>query len=153
MRFGTKTMLAAGLAFAVGAASATGALAQLKPEETLKMRQGLMQAVKMQAGPMLGFAQGKNDLPGDAATRAEHLVALAKLAPSAWAKGSENIPGNNTKAPAYGSEKFAKGWEMLAEASLKLAEVARAGDPAIIKAAAGEVGKTCKGCHDDFKAE
>lgn len=153
MRSSFKTILAAGLAFAAVAASTAGALAQQKPDEALKMRQGLMQAVKMQAGPMLGFAQGKNDLPADAVVRAEHLAALAKLAPTAWAKGSENLPGSNTKAPAFGSEKFAKGWEMMAASSLKLAEAARAGDPAIIKAAAGDVGGTCKGCHDDFKAD
>lgn len=153
MRFGKKTFFATGLAIVVGTVSATGAVAQLKPEETLKMRQGLMQAVKMQAAPMLGFAQGKADLPGDAAQRAEHLAALAKLAPTAWAKGSENIPGNKTKAPAYESAEFTKGWGMMAEASMKLAEAAKGGDAAIIKAAAGEVGKTCKGCHDEFKAD
>lgn len=148
-----RTLLVAGLAAAAFTASVSGALAQQKPEEALKMRQGLMQAVKMQAGPVLGFAQGKNDLPADAAARAENLAALAKISPSAWGKGSEKLEGANTKPEAFGSADFAKGWEVMAGASAKLAVAAKGGNADATKAAAGELGKTCKGCHDDFKKD
>ena len=152
MRFGKKTLLAAGVAAAF-VASVSGALAQQKPEETLKMRQGLMQAVKMQAGPLLGFAQGKNDLPADAQIRGENLAALAKISPIAWAPGSENLEGNKTKADAYGSADFAKGWQVMAIASTNLASAAKTGNADLIKGAAGELGRTCKGCHDNFKKD
>lgn len=152
MRFGSKT-LAAGLAAAALIASASGAFAQQKPEETLKMRQGLMQAVKLQAGAILGFAAGKNDLPADAAARAENLTMLAKLAPMGWGKGSEALPDAKTKPEAFTDSKFQDGWKTLAVEAAKLSDAAKTGNADAIKAQAGAVGKVCKGCHDDFKKD
>ncbi|MBC7953569.1 MAG: cytochrome c [Rhodospirillaceae bacterium] len=147
MRFATAIFLGATV---LGAASAQ---AQMKPEDQLKMRQGLMQAVKHQAGPLLGFAQGKADLPADAAARAENLAALAKLAPLGWGKGTEALAGANTKPEAFTDAKFMEGWKATAVEAAKLADIAKAGNPDAIKAQAGAVGKLCKGCHDDFKKE
>ena len=152
MRLSTK-LIAAAIAIGLTAGAASPALAQQKPDEALKMRQGLMQAVKMNFGPIAGFAQGKGDLPADAAAKAGHLAALAKMAPMAWGKGSEALPGANTKAEAFASADFAKGWTAMGDASAKLQAAAASGDAEAIKAAAGEVGKTCKGCHDTFRKE
>lgn len=154
MRFGFKT-LAAGLAAAALIGSASDALAQQKPEEALKMRQGLMQAVKQQAGAMLGFAQGKNGMPADAAARADNLVLLARLAPLGWAKGSEALPDANTRPQAFGEKaaQFQDGWKVFAGETAKLAEATRGGNADAVKAQAGAVGKLCKGCHDDFKKD
>jgi|AGTN01.1.fsa_nt_gi Cytochrome C''. len=149
----TKTVMAAGIAACAVCGVALSASAQLKPEETLKVRQGLMMAVKQQAGPLLGYAQGRADLPADAATRAEDLAALAKLSPLGWTKGGENIKGSETRAEAFTSPKFQEGWTAFATETAKLAEVAKAGDAGAIKAQAGAVGKTCKSCHDDFKKD
>lgn len=147
MRFTAKILAVS----AVAILAATAANAQLKPEESLKMRQGMMQAVKFNFGPLGAFAQGKGDLPADAAARAENLSALARMAPAAWRKGTEDLKGAETKAAAFTSADFGKGWEMMAAAADKVAAAAKANDAAAIKAAAGEVGKTCKGCHDNFK--
>ncbi|HSV28821.1 MAG TPA: cytochrome c [Candidatus Omnitrophota bacterium] len=146
MRFGIQSILAA----AVVVGSASGALAQQKPEDTLKMRQGLFQAVKVQAGPVLGFAQGKNDMPADAAARGANVAALAKILPAAYGKGSENLPNSATKPEAFTSPDFAKGLDAMGAAAAKLAA---AQDADAVKAAAGELGKTCKGCHDNFKKD
>lgn len=147
MRFATAIFLGATV---LGAASAQ---AQMKPEDQLKMRQGLMQAVKHQAGPLLGFAQGKAELPADAAARAENLAALAKIAPLAWGKGTESLAGANTKPDAFTEPKFMEGWKAIAAEAAKLADLTKAGSPDAIKAQAGAVGKLCKGCHDDFRKE
>lgn len=152
MRLCSKS-LAAGLAAAALIASASGAVAQQKPEETLKMRQGLMQAVKLQAGPLLGFAQGKNDMPANAAERADNLAMLAKLAPMGWGKGSEALPEAKTKPEAFTDAKFQDGWKAMAAEAAKLADAAKGGNADSIKAQAGALGKTCKGCHDDFKKD
>ncbi|MGE5548110.1 MAG: c-type cytochrome [Solirubrobacterales bacterium] len=151
MRFGKKTILGAAAAATLALTSA--AMAQMKPEETLKMRQGLMLAVKSQFVPLGAYAQGKADLPADAAKRAENLVALAKLAPSGWPKGSEGLKDSATKVEAFTSPDFVKGWEIMGAAVAKLDAAAKTGNGDAIKVAAGEVGKTCKGCHDDFKKE
>ncbi|CAA7612836.1 cytochrome c [Magnetospirillum sp. UT-4] len=152
MRSWTTLALACALACSTAFAAADAA-AQQKPEETLKMRQGLFQAVKTQFGPVGAFAQGKGDLPADAAMRAENLAALARILPSAFGKGSEALPGSNTKPEAFTSPDFAKGVEMLGTRATALAAAAKSGNADAIKAAAGEVGKTCKGCHDNFRKE
>lgn len=152
MRF-AKTVKTVGLAACAVCGIAVSAYAQLKPEDTLKVREGLMLAIKLEAGPLLGFAQGKTDLPADAATRAETLAALAKVAPIGWGKGTENIKDSETKAEAFTSPKFKQDWDAFATETAKLAEIAKAGDAAAIKAQAGAVGKTCKSCHDDFKKD
>lgn len=152
MHFIPKALTAAVFAIAV-TGLATEALAQQKPEEALKMRQGLFQAVKMNFGPIGAFAQGKGELPADAAARADNLVALAKMLPMSFGKGTESLPASNTKPEAFTSADFQKGFAMMEEASAKLAVAAKAGDADGIKAAVGGVGKTCKGCHDNFRKD
>lgn len=155
MNFATKTILATvigGLAMATVASSAVAQ--QAKPEELLRLRQGLMQAVKSQWVPIGAFAQGKADLPADAADRAANLVMLSKLAPIGWGKGTEALPEANTKPEAFGakSAQFMDGWKALGAETAKLAEAAKAG-PDALKAQAAATGKVCKACHDDFRKE
>jgi cytochrome c556 len=127
--------------------------ADVKPEEQLKMRQGLMQAVKFQFGPVGAFAQGKGPLPADAADRAVNLAVVAKIMPLAWGKGGEDVKGSNTKAEAFTSAKFLDGFMTLGAATDKLADAARSGNADAVKSAAGGIGKACKGCHDDFRKD
>ncbi|MGE4281726.1 MAG: cytochrome c [Magnetospirillum sp.] len=152
MRFISKAAAAA--VFAVAVAGIAGqAAAQQKPEEALEMRQGLFQAVKMNFGPIGAFAQGKAPLPADAAAKAENVAALARILPMSFAKGTEALPGANTKPEAFTSAEFQKGFGALEAAATQLAAAAKAGDEAAIKAGVGAVGKTCKGCHDNFRKE
>ncbi|MGE5505796.1 MAG: c-type cytochrome [Actinomycetota bacterium] len=154
MRRSAMTAVAALIATAV-AGSAVAAEGQApKPEELLKMRQGLFQAFKSQFGPLGAFAQGKADLPADASAKAANLAMLAKLGPIGFAKGTESLPESNTKTDAFTkTAAFNEAWGHFAEASAKLADAAKAGNADAIKAAAGGVGKTCKACHDDFRRE
>lgn len=151
MRVISKLVIAAAL---VGTAAAAQAQA-FKPEELLKMRQGTMQMVKLQFGALGAFAGDKGPLPADAAARADNLVALARLAPLGWGKGSEALAGANTKPEAFaaGAEKFQAGWKTLGVEAEKLAVAAKGGNADAIKAQAGAVGKACKACHDDFRKE
>lgn len=136
-----------------GLATAGVAHAQAKPEETLKMRQGLFQAIKTNFGPIGAVAKGEAPLSADTAARAENLAALAKIAPMGFPAGSENIAGGKTKPEAWQKAEFKAGFEALQAESAKLAEVAKGGDVNALKAQVGAVGKTCKACHDSFRAE
>lgn len=150
MKLFAKGLIAAALiAGFAGAATAQ----QLKPEDTLKLRQGLMMATKVQFGALGAYAQGKGDLPADALARAENLVALAKMSPAGWGKGTEGIKGSETKPEAFTSPDFAKGMDMFTAEAIKLVDAAKSGNADAIKAQAGAVGKTCKGCHDNFKKD
>ena len=50
-------------------------------------------------------------------------------------------------------DKFKAAFDKNTEAIGKLAAAARSGDEKTMKAAAGDVGKACGGCHDDFRAK
>ena len=129
----------------------TVSAAEVKPEDQLKMRQGLMQAVKSQFGPLGAFAQDKGALPADAADRAVNLAALAKIVPSAWAKGTETLKDSKTKAEAFASPKFLDGFKAFGSAADQLSAALRSGNADAVKAAATDILKVCKGCHDDFR--
>ena len=155
MRFVAKTIVTCIMAAGVFAAALPATAQQAtKPEDLLKLRQGLMQAMKSQWVPIAGFAAGKAPLPADAAERAANMVLVAKLAPIGWAKGTEALPESNTKPEAFGakSAQFADGWKSLAAEAAKLADAANAG-PDALKAQAANVGKLCKGCHEELKKD
>jgi len=154
MRFILKYAAVAAVVGVAVAASLPAVAQQSKPEDLLKLRQGLMQTLKSQWVPIAGFAAGKADLPADAAQRAENMVMVAKLAPIGWAKGTEALPNSETKPEAFGSKsaQFLEGWKALAAESTKLAAAAKAG-PDALKAQAAATGKVCKACHEEFKQD
>ncbi|WP_161539745.1 cytochrome c [Paramagnetospirillum kuznetsovii] len=154
MRHFAKTVLASFVAVAIGAAALPAIAQQSKPEDLLKLRQGLMQAVKSQWVPIAAFAAGKADLPPNAADLAANLAMLVKVAPIGWAKGTESLPHSDTKAEAFGAKsgQFADGWKALAVETAKLADAAKVG-PDALKAQAANVGKLCKGCHEELKKD
>jgi cytochrome c556 len=49
------------------------------------------------------------------------------------------------------ADKFKAAATKMQDAVAKLATVAKGGDKGAIKAAFGDAGGTCKGCHDDFR--
>ncbi|OAN50221.1 hypothetical protein A6A04_02115 [Paramagnetospirillum marisnigri] len=154
MNLFAKTALASFLAAAVAVAALPASAQQAKPEDLLKLRQGLMQAVKSQWVPIAAFSQGKADLPANAAEMAANLSLLAKLAPIGWAKGTESLPNSATKPEAFGAKagQFADGWKALETEAAKLADAAKVG-PDAVKAQAANVGKLCKGCHEELKKD
>ena len=102
-----------------------------------------------------GMAAGR--IPFDAKAAAENAAianALAALPFTAFGAGTDKgMP--NRAAPEIWSKAAAfktKGDEMVA-AMAKLDAAAKTGSLDSIKAAVGGVGGTCKGCHDDFRAE
>jgi cytochrome c556 len=141
--------VAAGLV--AGSVFAAPVLAQqMKPEELLKARQGLMEAVRLQLGPIFGAAKGAAPLSA-AADSADNLVGLAHALKTAYAKGTEDLPGSNAKPEAFSDPKFLAGYDKLAEAAAKVAADAKANNADALKADVGAIGDACKACHDDFR--
>jgi cytochrome c556 len=123
---------------------------QMKPEELLKARQGLMEAVRMQLGPIFGAAKGAAPLSA-AADSADIVVGLAHALKTAYAKGTEDLPGSNAKPEAFSDPKFLAGYDKLADAAAKVAADAKANNADALKADVGAIGDACKGCHDNFR--
>ena len=129
----------------------TTALAQPKPDVLVKQRQAGMTMVGKYWGPIAGMASGKT--PYNAETVARNAPILEVLSKLPWDGFNENTKGEKSKAlPAVWTDnaKFKTGADRMQSAVAQLAKVSK-GDEATVKAALADVGKTCGGCHDDFR--
>lgn len=140
------------LALGTGAGYATSVLAQAKPEVMVKQRQAAMTLIGKYWGPLGAMATGK--APYDATVAARNAGYLQALSQMPWDGFHPNTKGEKSRAlPAiYENEaKFKEAQDRFTGAVAKLATAAK--DEAAFKAAAGEVGKSCGACHNDFRAK
>jgi cytochrome c556 len=140
---------------ALAAASASLALAQQKPEEEIRYRQSVMNVIGRAMGPMGAMAQGK--APFNAAAAQKNAALVDTMLGLPWESfGAGTDKGAPTKAdPKIWKEaaKFRQAAEGTQKAVANLVVAAKSGDEGKFKAAFGEVGKSCKGCHDDFRTK
>ena len=147
-------LFAIGAAAVLGAVFAQGALAQAKPEVLVKQRQAAMTLQGKYFGPMAGMAQGR--VPYNAAVIQRNAGFLDNLSRMAWDGFDPSTKDEKSKTlpAAYdNAAKFKEAASRLENEAAKLAALSRTGDEAAVKAQIGAVGKTCGGCHDDFRAK
>ncbi|MGB2130072.1 MAG: c-type cytochrome [Marinobacterium sp.] len=121
-------------------------------EDAIDYRQGVFSAMAWHFGTMGAMVKGKMDYNADDfARRADIVAQLSKLPHEGFIPGS--YTGETDALPAIEEnwDKFEGGLNTLVEKTDALAVVAKSGDMDQIRPAFGEVGKTCKGCHDNFK--
>jgi cytochrome c556 len=149
-----KTALIASALLASGSGAA---LAQAKPEDVLTLRKSVMQVIRANFGPIAATAKGEANLDMAAIQlRANRFAVISSMSMEVWAPGTGMDKLKDSKAKPEIWTKMddfkAKGQKMIAEAQ-KLSEAAKGGSMDAVKAQVGEVGKACKSCHDDFRAE
>ena len=151
-------LLAPVLALAVLASSASVMAQQApKPEAQIKWRQSAFQVVAWNTGRIKTSIEGQYNR--DEVQRAAN--AIAAIANSGlgglFAPGSETGKGwhdTTAKPEAFSNAKrFNELGAAFGKESTELASVAGGGDVAAIKAQFAKLQRTCKGCHDDFKAK
>lgn len=124
----------------------------------IKARKAYMQVIKWNAGPLFGMAKGKVEYNSEQASiLATNLQALADMQNSSmWPEGSDNISyeGETRALPEAWTTypKVAEAHDEFAKASTALASAASSGLDEL-RDNVGNLGKSCKGCHDDFRAE
>jgi cytochrome c556 len=144
-------------------ASAAAVDAQMKPEDNIRARQSIMRVVSLNFGPIAAMAQDKIPFNKEVfAANAARLEAVwAMNAPRFFVAGSDKavsgskIAGFTDAKPdvfAHSAE-FKKAYDEAGKEIGKLAAAAKGGDEKAMKAAAGNVGEACKGCHDDFRVK
>ena len=122
----------------------------------LKARQGQFRILAINLGIIGDMAKGKSDYDATAAEMAAksiHGVSMVHQA-ALWPEGSDNMSIDGTRAlPAIWDDfdDFASKWEALGGAAENLVSVAGTGQEAL-GPALGQVGGTCKGCHDTYRA-
>ena len=147
-----KRLLLASLLLACSALFAGSALAQAKPEDAIKYRQGVYRVISWNFGPMAAMVKG--DRPYDAAAfarNAEIVAYMSKLPLEGFVPGSEN---GETKAKPeiwLDMDDFKAKLEKMQGEAAKLAEVAKGSDFNAVKAQFGETGNACKACHDKYR--
>ena len=136
--------------------AATSAQAQFKsPEDAIKYRQAGMRLMAAHFGRLGAMAQGKMAYdPKIAGENADLVVVLAKLPFPAFAEGTDMDAPSHAKPEVWKEmPKFKEAAEKLQAEAAKLPAAARSGDLAQLKVAVGNVGKSCKACHDNFKSD
>ncbi|MCV2885126.1 cytochrome c [Aestuariibacter sp. AA17] len=132
------------------------AKSEKQAKTAVEFRQALMQLVRSNVGSLGAMSKGK--IPFDAASMEKSGLRLEQLSLM-----MEDYFALDTRKFDVGSESLPKVWEdqadykekiqALTDAAAKLQNVAAAGNDSQYKAAIGGIFKTCKGCHDNYKAD
>lgn len=153
-----KQLLAPTVALAVIAASAS-AFAQQgpKPETLIKWRQSAFQVVAWNSGRIKTSLEGQYN-KDEVQKAANTIAAVANSGLGAlFAPGTEQGKGwHDTSAKPElfkDSKHFAELGASFGKEANELASIAGGGDVAAIKTQYGKLTRTCKACHDDFKAK
>jgi cytochrome c556 len=140
---------------AAGTLAALPAVAQFaKPEDAIKYRKGAMTVMAAHFGRVAAMANGR--VPFDAkmaAENAEIATYMSKLPFAGFVAGTDK--GDTKAKPEIWAEadKFRAAAGRMQDEMVKLNAAAKGGQVDALKAAAGEVGKACKGCHDEYRKE
>lgn len=133
-----------------------GAYAQFaKPEDAIKYRKSVMFLIAQHFGRMGAVVKGKTDYDQEAFTR--NAMVMEALSQLPWE--ASMVPGTDKGDTTLNAAAFAKQDEFKASAqafeagSAKLVSVSKGGDLDAIKAQFGEVAKSCKDCHDNFRTK
>jgi cytochrome c556 len=137
------------------------AAAQLKPEDAIRARQSIMRVIGLNFGPLGKMASG--DAPMDKSVfqaNAARMEAVWAMNPAQYFVPGTDKPVDGSKIAGFTAAKpeiwakpdrFKTAAERATQQIASLAQAARSGDEKAMRAAAGEVGKSCKACHDDFR--
>lgn len=135
----------------ISLATASAVAQNFKPEDQIKHRQASMTVIGRSVGALNGMVRG--DVPFNKDVAGKHADVIANLA--AWV-GPSFGPGTDKGLPTKAdpkiwseSDKFKAAYDKFVTETGKLP--AASADLATLKTQFAEVGKTCKGCHDDYR--
>ena len=124
----------------------------------IKARKAEMELRKFNAGTLFGMAKGKIEYNAEAAALAadnlEQLLGVNMGAAWPAGSGNDNYPADTRSLREIWSTypEITHYGEQYAEAVSNLAETAGDGLDAL-RDGVGALGKSCKGCHDEFRAK
>ena len=147
-----KSILATGVALALGVGIAADAMAQAKPEVLVGQRQAAMKLQGKYLGPIGAMMKGA--APYNADVVAINATFLENLSRMPWDGFQESTSGvkSAAKAEIYkDAAKFRAAADTLEAETAKLGAAARAKNEAGVRASFGGVAKACGSCHDAFR--
>lgn len=146
-------------AMAAALLASTAAHAQMKPEDMVEARKAGYQFMAWNMGKIKAQVDGKE--PFDQAKVAAAANAIAAIANSGMGalyspETTTDQLGTATRLKPDFFQNLDKAGQIGRDFTLaanQLASVAAEGDQAALKKAFGDVGGSCKSCHDNFRAE
>ncbi len=146
-----KKLFSAGLSFVLCMSCALIVSAEDKPDVLVKQRQAAMILQGKYFGPLQVMAQGKVPYNADIVARnAAYLNVLDKMPWDGFTPGTKDVKSRALPEVFTDSAQFKKAQERLQESVAKLVAL-KGGSVETAKDAIIEVGKTCGGCHDQFR--
>jgi len=144
-------LLAAAACFGVMSLWSAPALSQFaKPADAIKYRQSALTLMGSHFGRMQPVVKGQ--APYDAAQIKANVQILNVLAGLPWAAFGPGTEGGDARPEVWSdAEGFRQKQERLKENLAKLTAAADSGDLNTLRAAFGDVGASCKACHDSYR--
>ena len=135
--------------FWVGSAQAQFA----KPEDAIKYRQSALQLISSHFGRMQPVIKGQ--APYDAAAIKANVALLKTLSTLPWAGFVEGSQATSSSKPEIWTDAAGfKAAQVKFEGAIdKLSVAANSGDLDRVRAAFGDVGASCKACHDSYRVK
>ena len=124
-----------------------------KPEDAVKYRQSALQLIASHFGRMQPVMKGQ--VPYDAAAIKANVELLKTLSVLPWAGFVEGSQAGTSAKPEVWSDAagFKAAQSKFEGAVDKLAVAANSGDLDRVRAAFGDVGASCKACHDSYRVK
>ncbi|MCD0502256.1 c-type cytochrome [Bordetella petrii] len=145
------TMLAAAACCGVMSLWSTPSLAQFaKPADAIKYRQSALTLMASHFGRMQPVVKGQ--APYDAAQIKANVQLLNTLSELPWAGFGPGTEGGDALPEVWSDAAgFQQKRDRMKEAMGKLSAAADSGDLNQLRAAFGDVGASCKSCHDSYR--
>lgn len=122
-----------------------------EPENYIKYRKAMMKAIGGHSGAASQIVRGKVAPEGDLIMHAKALADLNSNIARLFPEGSD-FGETKAKEEIWGQwEKFERAADDAKKATAAFAAAAATGDQEQIAKAFKDVGKSCKGCHKDFR--
>jgi len=128
-------------------------VAETAPEEAKGYRDSIMKSLGGHIGAASKTIRGLVDDHGQLAGHATGLASSAAELKYIFQEGSAVDGSEALPAIWEQPEKFAAAIKKAEEATAAFVEAIASGDSSTYGAALGNVGKSCRGCHDDFREE
>jgi cytochrome c556 len=124
-----------------------------KPEDTIKYRHAIMEALSSHVSAILLIATNKIDARQHLQEHADAVANLTGELDHLFPEGSGGSETETLPEIWSDSEKFAAAIKKMQDSALALQAAAGSNDNRAFMGTFATAGKACKGCHESFRAE
>jgi cytochrome c556 len=156
MKIFSKLLLVGIVTLATTSVMADAAKSEKQAKKATELRQSVFSLLGSNMGALGAMAKG--EIPVDAVVVEKNALRINQLSMMIADYTRTDTSGFEMKTRAKDAvwqeqEKFLDNIEKLTTTSSTLIAAAQSGDESAIKKAIGGVGKSCGGCHDDFRED